>query len=109
MTRARTSTARFGASAPITPAVPTRAVAGRNSRRGPYMSIRRPTTGWPTAVARYSEEISHAVAEAGSPNATPIGTSATAMIVELIGFSTAPEISGASSARSNPSSPLLTR
>ncbi|WP_234811620.1 hypothetical protein [Mycolicibacterium canariasense] len=68
------------------------------------MSINRPTTGWPTAVARYSPEISHAVADGGSPKATPIGTNATATTLELTGFNAAPETRGAISLGLNPPS-----
>ncbi len=59
-------------------------------------------TGCPTAVARYSAETSHTVSEGGAPKATPMGTRATAIIEELIGFSTEPRTIGAMSRRSKP-------
>src|SRR3954453_22141261 len=54
------------------------------------------------AVDKYNAEISHAVAEGGSPNATPIGTRATDKMVELIGLSTAPATIGGISLPSKP-------
>lgn len=57
-------------------------------------------TGCPTAVARYSPETSHAVSAGDAPSALPIGTSATAIIEELTGFSTDPRTIGAISRRS---------
>ena len=64
------------------------------------MSTSLPTSGWPMEVARYSADTSQAVSAAGAPSEVAIGTSATAMIDELIGFRMAPSIIGDSSRRS---------
>lgn len=56
----------------------------------------RPTTGCPIAVARWSAETSQAVRAGRAPKAAPMGTSVTAMIVELIGLRTAPRMMGGS-------------
>ena len=78
---------------------PARCRAGRAgaARRG-RPAARRPA-GRPRSPGR-APETSHAVCDGGAPNAAPIGTSATAIIDELIGLSTEPSIIGAISRRS---------
>jgi len=64
----------------------------------------RPISGCPMEVVMYRADTSQVVCAAGAPNATAIGTSATAMIEELMGLRTHPNTIGANRRRSNPPS-----
>lgn len=63
-TRETISSAKVGASAPMTPAAQTVSAPATNTRRGPTRSASRPIDGWPTALARYIAEMSQAVSAA---------------------------------------------
>ncbi|MGC0363940.1 hypothetical protein ABH922_001924 [Rhodococcus sp. 27YEA15] len=58
--------------------------------------------GWPSDVARYRADTSHAVCDGGAPSARPMGIRATAMIVELTGLRIEPRIIAGSSRRLKP-------
>ena len=89
-TRQRTRIVKVGAKMPSAPESPTTTSPDTKVRLGPNRSANRPMRGIAIAAARKKPEMSQVEVLVPAPKAAAMGTSATAIIDELIGLRVVP-------------------